>query len=160
MSQMSLRALGKTVTKLNLRRTSCLGLVILALGVLLSGRIFAQGTIYVVERVTSSDDGELTRITDGEFTVLRSDLQDPLDIELLADGTLLVSELVSADSRTGFMTTIDPQTGDVLHSFYPGFSPSSIFTDVDSTLYVTSVDGLLFRSETSRRGRLWYPAST
>jgi len=109
-------------------------MVFLVCLILTMGLSAAQDLIYVVERGS----GELSVVDeDGQITLLTSGLQDPLDVEILPNGNLLVSERVNTSSSTGYLTEINLD-GFVISHVYPGFSPNDIFIDDDGTIYVTS----------------------
>ena len=104
-------------------------MVFLVCFILTMGLSAAQDLIYVVERGS----GELSVIDEiGQITTLTSGLQDPLDVEILPNGNLLVSERGRL-----CLTEISPDGLDISR-VYPGFSPNDIFIDEDGTIYVTS----------------------
>lgn len=101
----------------------------------------AEDLIYVVERGT----GELSVIDEvGQVTVKASLLQDPLDVEILPNGNLLVAERASYSDSTGYLTEISPD-GTIISTGYPGFSPTDIFVDDDGTIYVTSINSGIWK---------------
>jgi hypothetical protein len=105
------------------------------------GMSAAEDLIYVVERGT----GELSVIDEiGQVTTLTSGLQDPLDVEILPNGNLLVAERVSYSDGTGYLTEISPD-GTIISKNYPGFSPTDVFVDNDGAIYVTSINNGIWK---------------
>lgn len=120
-------------------------MVFLVCVILTMGLSAAQDLIYVVERGS----GELSVVEeDGQITVLTSGLLDPLDVEILPNGNLLVSERVNTSSSTGYLTEINLD-GVVISQVYPGFSPNDIFIDDDGTIYVTSYNSGIWKKDPS-----------
>ncbi len=116
-------------------------MVFLVCFILTMGLSAAQDLIYVVERGS----GELSVVDEGGLiTLLTSGLEDPLDVEILPNGNLLVSERGNdTSSATGYLTEIDLD-GVIISRVIlsPQFSPNDIFIDDDGTIYVTSLSGI------------------
>ncbi len=119
-----------------------LGIMVFLVCVILTIGLYAgEDLIYVVERGDYINTGELSKVEGTTVTTLVGGLRDPLDVKLLPNGNLIVSELKNS--------SLNEYTKEgILVDTYPTPSPPvDIFIDIDGAIYVATNSGGIFKAD-------------